>query len=84
MDSSLLLQVAGGVGLFLYGIKLMSKALQFIAGDRMRQLIGTLTKTPLRGVFVGILVTVLIQSSSGTTVMTVTTQIGRASCRERV
>ena len=71
MDSSLLLQVAGGVGLFLYGIKLMSEALQFIAGDRMRQLIGTLTKTPLRGVFVGILVTVLIQSSSGTTVMTV-------------
>ena len=71
MDSSVLLHVAGGVGLFLYGIKLMSEALQFIAGDRMRHLIGTLTKTPLRGVFVGILVTVLIQSSSGTTVMTV-------------
>ena len=66
-----MLQVAGGVGLFLYGIKLMSEALQFIAGDRMRHLIGTLTKTPLRGVFIGILVTVLIQSSSGTTVMTV-------------
>jgi phosphate:Na+ symporter len=65
------LQVAGGVGLFLYGIKLMSEALQFIAGDRMRQLIGTLTRTPLRGVFVGILVTILIQSSSATTVMTV-------------
>ena len=71
MDSSVLLHVAGGVGLFLYGIKLMSEALQFIAGDRMRHLIGTLTKTPLRGVFIGILVTVLIQSSSGTTVMTV-------------
>jgi phosphate:Na+ symporter len=65
------LQVAGGVGLFLYGIKLMSESLQFIAGDRMRHLIGTLTRTPLRGVFVGILVTILIQSSSGTTVMTV-------------
>ena len=49
----------------------MSEALQFIAGDKMRQLIGTLTKTPLRGIFVGILVTVLIQSSTGTTVMTV-------------
>ena len=71
MDSSVLLHAAGGVGLFLYGIKLMSEALQFIAGDRMRHLIGTLTKTPLRGVFVGVLVTVLIQSSSGTTVMTV-------------
>ncbi|MDR2528935.1 MAG: Na/Pi cotransporter family protein [Synergistaceae bacterium] len=68
---SVALQVAGGVGLFLYGIKLMSEALQSIAGDRMRHLIGTLTRTPLRGVFVGILVTILIQSSSGTTVMTV-------------
>ena len=63
--------IAGGVALFLYGIKLMSEALQFIAGDKMRKLIGTLTKTPLRGIFVGILVTVLIQSSTGTTVMTV-------------
>lgn len=71
MNWSTLLRVAGGVGLFLYGIKLMSEALQFIAGDRMRHLIGTLTKTPLRGIFVGILVTILIQSSSGTTVMTV-------------
>ncbi|MBQ7197454.1 MAG: Na/Pi cotransporter family protein [Synergistaceae bacterium] len=49
----------------------MSEALQFIAGDKMRKLIGTLTKTPLRGIFVGIIVTVLIQSSTGTTVMTV-------------
>ena len=71
MNWSILFHVAGGVGLFLYGIKLMSESLQFIAGDRMRHLIGTLTKTPLRGVFVGILVTILIQSSSGATVMTV-------------
>ena len=49
----------------------MSEALQLIAGDKMRQLVGTLTKTPLRGIFVGIIVTVLIQSSAGTTVMTV-------------
>ncbi|MDR1741756.1 MAG: Na/Pi cotransporter family protein [Synergistaceae bacterium] len=68
---SVALQLAGGVGLFLYAIKLMSEALQFIAGDRMRQLVGTLTRTPIRGVFVGIVVTILIQSSSGTTVMTV-------------
>ncbi len=68
---STLLQVAGGVGLFLYGIKLMSEALQLIAGDRMRHLIGTLTRTPLRGVFVGVVVTILMQSSSSTTVMTV-------------
>lgn len=71
MDINTFFSIAGGVALFLYGIKLMSEALQFIAGDRMRQLIGTLTKTPLRGIFVGIIVTVLIQSSTGTTLMTV-------------
>ena len=67
----LALQVAGGVGLFLYGIKLMSEALQSIAGERMRQLLGTLTCTPVRGVFVGITVTALMQSSTAATVMTV-------------
>lgn len=71
MDISNLFSLAGGVGLFLYGIKLLSEALQSIAGNKMRHLIGTLTRTPLRGVFIGILVTVLIQSSTGTTVMTV-------------
>ncbi|MBP6331889.1 MAG: Na/Pi cotransporter family protein [Aminivibrio sp.] len=64
-------QILGGVGLFLFGIKLMSEALQYLAGDKMRQLIGSLTKTPIRGVFIGALVAMLIQSSSGTTVMTV-------------
>ena len=71
MDLKTFFNIAGGVALLLYGIKLMSEALQFIAGDKLRKLIGTLTKTPLRGIFVGILVTVLIQSSAGTTVMTV-------------
>ena len=64
-------QVFAGVGLFLYGIKLLSEALQFLAGDRMRQLIGTLTRTPVRGVLIGMVVTMLIQSSTGVTVMTV-------------
>ncbi|MDR3073696.1 MAG: Na/Pi cotransporter family protein [Deltaproteobacteria bacterium] len=64
-------QVFAGIGLFLYGIKLLSESLQFLAGDRMRSLIGTLTRTPVRGVFIGALVTILIQSSSGVTVMTV-------------
>ena len=63
--------IAGGVALFLYGIRLMSEALQLLAGEKMRELIANLTKTPLRGIFVGMLVTVLIQSSTGTTVMTV-------------
>ena len=71
MEWGAVFQVLGGVGLFLYGIKLMSEALQFAAGDRMRQLIGSLTKTPVRGVIIGAVVAMLIQSSSGTTVMTV-------------
>lgn len=66
-----ILEVMAGVGLFLFGIKLMSDALQFLAGDRMRRLVGALTKTPLRGVCIGALVTALIQSSSGVTVMTI-------------
>lgn len=68
---SILLTIAGGVGLFLYGIHLMSTALQSIAGDRMRHLMGELAKTPLRGILMGALVTALIQSSTGATVMTV-------------
>ena len=65
------MQLLGGVGLFLFAIKLISEALQRMAGNRLRQLIGALTRTPLLGVGVGALVTVLIQSSSATTVMTV-------------
>ncbi len=71
MDMMTLLHLLGGVGLFLFGIKLMGEALQDMAGDRLRRLIAALTKTPVRGVLVGALVTVLIQSSSGTTVMSV-------------
>lgn len=71
LDIKTFFTIAGGVALFLYGIKLLSSSLQNMAGDKLRQLLGTLTKTPLRGILVGILVTVLIQSSAGTTVMTV-------------
>ena len=61
LDANIFFTIAGGVALFLYGIKLLSSSLQNLAGDKLRQLLGTLTKTPLRGIFVGILVTVLIQ-----------------------
>ena len=71
LDLKIFFTIAGGVALFLYGIKLLSSSLQNMAGDKLRQLLGTLTKTPLRGILVGILVTVLIQSSAGTTVTTV-------------
>ena len=71
MDIKTFFTIAGGVALFLYGIKLLSSSLQNLAGNKLRQLLGELTKTPLRGIIVGIIVTVLIQSSAGTTVMTV-------------
>lgn len=64
-------QFAGGLGLFLIGIKYMGDGLQNIAGDRLRSILDRFTSNPLLGVLAGILVTVLIQSSSGTTVLTV-------------
>lgn len=61
----------GGLGIFLFGIKYMSEGLQNTAGNRLRMFLEKGTKTPLRGVITGTLVTALIQSSSGTTVLTV-------------
>lgn len=71
MNYLIVIQLLGGVGLFLYAIKMISDSLQQAAGDKLRHLIGMLTKTPVLGVIVGTAVTVLIQSSSATTVMTV-------------
>jgi len=67
----LLFTVAGGLGLFLYGMQLMGDGLQKAAGDRLRRLLEILTTVPIMGVFVGSIVTVLVQSSSATTVMVV-------------
>lgn len=61
----------GSLGLFLYGMKLMSEALQKVAGDRMRAILSAMTKNRLTGVLTGVLITALIQSSSATTVMVV-------------
>ncbi|ACL18241.1 phosphate:Na+ symporter [Desulfitobacterium sp. LBE] len=68
---TMLFHFLGGLGLFLYGIKSMSDGLQAVAGDRLRVILEKGTKTPLRGVLTGLIVTGLIQSSSGTTVLTV-------------
>ncbi|HRW87333.1 MAG TPA: Na/Pi cotransporter family protein [Thermovirgaceae bacterium] len=70
MTTGLFFNLLGGVGLFLFGIKLMGESLQDLAGDRMRRLISALTSSPVKGVIVGALITALIQSSSATTVMT--------------
>ncbi|OEF98105.1 sodium-dependent phosphate transporter [Vulcanibacillus modesticaldus] len=61
----------GGLGIFLFGIKYMSEGLQKTAGDRLRTILEKMTSNPLMGVLAGTLVTAIIQSSSGTTVLTV-------------
>lgn len=65
------LTLLGAVGLFLYGMKVMSEGLQKVAGDRMRNILSVMTKNRFAGVLTGILITALIQSSSASTVMVV-------------
>ncbi|PYF03976.1 Na/Pi cotransporter family protein [Ureibacillus chungkukjangi] len=67
----MIFQFLGGLGLFLFAIKYMGDGLQKAAGDRLREILDRFTTNPIMGVLVGILVTILIQSSSGTTVITV-------------
>lgn len=69
--TTVLFSFFGGLGLFLFGIKSMSEGLQAVAGDRLRVILEKGTKTPLRGVLTGAIVTALIQSSSGTTVLAI-------------
>ncbi len=66
-----ILTLIGSLGLFLYGMKLMSEALQKVAGEKMRSILAAMTSNRVKGVFTGILITALIQSSSATTVMVV-------------
>lgn len=68
---SILFQFLGGLGVFLFSIKYMGDGLQKSADDRLREWLNRFTTNPLMGVLVGIIVTVCIQSSSATTVITV-------------
>lgn len=61
----------GGLGIFLYGIKQMGDGLQAAAGDRLRDILNSMTSNPIKGVIAGVMVTALIQSSSGTTAITI-------------
>ena len=63
------LNLVGGLSLFLYGISMMSDNLQAAAGNKMRQILKSITGTPFKGMLVGLGVTAIIQSSSATTVM---------------
>lgn len=71
LNQNLIFGLLGGLGLFLFGMKIMSEGLQKIAGDRMRKILAALTNNRIVGTLVGIAVTAIIQSSSATTVMTV-------------
>jgi len=65
------LTLIGSLGLFLFGMKMMSEALQRVAGSKMRNILSAMTSNRFLAVFTGFLVTVIIQSSSATTVMIV-------------
>ena len=71
MSVHLVLSLLGGLALFLYGMQMMSKDLESLAGNRMKDILEKLTATPLLGVLVGAGITAVIQSSSATTVMVV-------------
>ena len=66
-----LLKLIGSLGMFLYGMKIMSEALQKVAGDKLRNILTAMTTNRFTGVLTGIFITALIQSSSATTVMVV-------------
>ncbi|OKY86786.1 MAG: Na/Pi cotransporter [Bacteroidales bacterium 52_46] len=66
-----LLCLIGAVGLFLYGMKVMSEGLQKAAGDRLRNILGAMTRNRATGTLTGFFITALIQSSSASTVMVV-------------
>lgn len=63
--------IVGGLGIFLYGINMMGDSLKAIAGNKLKIIIEKTTNTPLKGILVGVVITGLIQSSSGTTALTV-------------
>lgn len=63
--------LVGSLGMFIYGMKIMSEGLQQAAGARLRNLLGSITSNRVKGVFTGFGITSIVQSSSVTTVMTV-------------
>lgn len=66
-----LIEALGALGFFIYGMKVMSEGIQKAAGDQLKQVLNTMTKNRFLGVLSGFLITLLVQSSSATTVMTV-------------
>lgn len=71
MDISMIIGLLGGLGLFLYGMKLMGDGLENAAGSKLKFILNKLTTNPISSVIVGALVTVVLNSSSATTVMVI-------------
>lgn len=71
MQISEVMMLLGGLGLFLYGMKLMGDGLEMAAGSRLKKIVEKLTRNKYMGALVGLIVTMVIQSSSSTTVMVV-------------
>ncbi len=67
----LIFQVIGSLGLFLFGMSMMSEALQKVAGNKMRSILSSMTRNRIFGLLTGVAITAFIQSSSATTVMVV-------------
>ena len=65
------LNLLGALGFFIFGMKIMSEGIQKAAGNKLRQILSSMTRNRVLGVFTGFLITLLIQSSSATTVMVV-------------
>jgi phosphate:Na+ symporter len=65
------LTLLGSLGIFLFGMKLMSESLQKVAGEKMRSILEAMTSNRFKGILTGLLITAVIQSSSATTVMVV-------------
>lgn len=71
MSIWIILKIIGSLALLIYGMKTMSEALQKMAGSHLRNILGTMTKNRFMGLLTGMFVTCSVQSSSATTVMTV-------------
>ncbi|WNF37755.1 Na/Pi cotransporter family protein [Bacillaceae bacterium IKA-2] len=72
MDLQLIIfMFLGGLGIFLFGIKYMGDGLQKVAGERLRDILDKFTSNPVMGVIAGVIVTIALQTSTGTTVLTI-------------
>jgi phosphate:Na+ symporter len=70
-STAAILQILGSLGVFLFGMKVMSEGVQKVAGDRMRGALAGMTGNRFKGVITGLFATILVQSSSATTVLVV-------------